>query len=266
MSIAGTQVVRPGPLPPIAPPDAALEPAPHSPSNAATNPQAAIPLPTRSQWNAAGLSLMFHLLMLLVLAALLIPVRSIGSGTSIDGGIGNEAGDAGDLLDSVTIGSPDPGTGRDIEKSLTPATEGVPAIEGAMAAGSGSGSGTGKGSFDAIASLGAAGGGSGKGVGFFGTRASRFGRVHRRHVGEHGGSPLRPRRRGIDALADLAAAVAEVLHLLLQQRDLPAIRTAGGQAVAGDQRQPSQGDQVDPRVSRRGRHRPRGRHRTGASS
>jgi von Willebrand factor type A domain len=171
MSIAGTQVVRSGPLPPIAPPDAALEPAPHSPSAAATNPQPAIPLPTRSEWNAAGVSLMIHLLMLLVLAALLIPVRSIGSGTSIDGGIGNETGDAGDLLDSVTIGSPDPGTGRDIEKSLTPAVEGVPAIEGAMAAGSGSGSGTGKGSFDAIASLGAAGGGSGKGVGFFGTRA-----------------------------------------------------------------------------------------------
>jgi hypothetical protein len=171
MSTAGTELVRPGNLPPIAPPDAALDPSPHSAAAAAAAPQAAIPLPTRSEWNAAGVSLMFHLLLLLVLAALLIPIRTAGSGTSIDGGIGNEQGDAGDLLDSVTIGSPEKGTGRDIEKSLTPAVEGASAIEGAMAGSSGSGSGSGKGTFDAIASLGAAGGGGGKGVGFFGTRA-----------------------------------------------------------------------------------------------
>jgi hypothetical protein len=168
MSTAGTQLARPGNLPTIAPADAALDP-PHSAAAAAGQP--AIPLPTRSEWNAAGVSLMFHLLMLLVLAALLIPVRTVGDGTSIDGGIGNEQGDSGSLLDSVTIGSPEKGTGHDIEKSLTPAAEGASAIEGAMAGGSGSGSGLGKGSFDAIASLGAAGGGGGKGVGFFGTRA-----------------------------------------------------------------------------------------------
>lgn len=171
MSTAGTELARPGNLPPIAPPEAALEPAPHSAAAAAEAGQSVIPLPSRSEWNAAGVSLMFHLLMLLVLAALLIPVHSVGSGTSIDGGIGTEAGDSGDLLDSVTIGSPEKGTGRDIEKSLVPAVEGTSAVEGAMAGGSGSGSGSGKGSFDAIASLGVAGGGGGKGVGFFGTRA-----------------------------------------------------------------------------------------------
>jgi von Willebrand factor type A domain len=170
MSTAGTQLARPGNLPTIVPADAALDP-PHSAAATAAAGQPAIPLPTRSEWNAAGVSLMFHLLMLLVLAALLIPVRSVGSGTSIDGGIGNEQGDSGSLLDSVTIGSPEKGSGHDIEKSLTPAVEGASAIEGAMAGGSGSGSGLGKGSFDAIASLGAAGGGGGKGVGFFGTRA-----------------------------------------------------------------------------------------------
>jgi hypothetical protein len=170
MSTAGTELARPGSLPSIAPPDAALNPS-HSAAAAAAAPQAAIPLPTRSEWNAAGVSLMFHLLLLLVLAALLIPIRTVGNGTSIDGGIGNEQGDGGDLLDSVTIGSPEKGTGRDLEKSLTPAVEGASAIEGAMAGSSGSGSGSGKGSFDAIASLGAAGGGGGKGVGFFGTRA-----------------------------------------------------------------------------------------------
>jgi len=169
MSTAGTELARPGNLPPIAPADAALAPS-HSAAAAAVA-QPAIPLPTRSEWNAAGVSLMFHLLMLLVLAALLIPVSTVGNGTSIDGGIGNEQGDSGSLLDSVTIGSPEKGTGQDIEKSLTPAVEGASAVEGAMAGGSGSGSGSGKGSFDAIASLGAAGGGGGKGVGFFGTRA-----------------------------------------------------------------------------------------------
>ncbi|HEV8000729.1 MAG TPA: VWA domain-containing protein [Planctomycetaceae bacterium] len=168
MSTAGTELVLPGSLPAIAPPEAALDPS-HS-AAAATAGQPAIPLPTRSEWNAAGVSLMFHLLLLLVLAALLIPIHSVGNGTSIDGGIGNEQGDGGDLLDSVTIGSPEKGTGRDIEKSLTPAVEGASAVEGAMAGGSGSGS-SGKGSFDAVASLGAAGGGGGKGVGFFGTKA-----------------------------------------------------------------------------------------------
>jgi hypothetical protein len=170
MSTAGTELARPGNLPTIAPADAALHP-PHTAAAPAPAGQPAIPLPTRSEWNAAGVSLMFHLLMLLVLAALLIPTRTVSSGTSIDGGIGNEQGDAGSLLDSVTIGSPEKGTGQDIEKSLTPAVEGASAIEGAMAGGSGSGTGAGKGSFDAIASLGAAGGGGGKGVGFFGTRA-----------------------------------------------------------------------------------------------
>ncbi|HXY34645.1 MAG TPA: VWA domain-containing protein [Planctomycetaceae bacterium] len=171
MSTAGTELVRPGNLPPIAPADAALNPA-HSAVEAATAAGSlpVIPLPTRSEWHAAGVSLMFHLIMLLVLAALLIPVRTVSSGTSIDGGIGNEQGNSGDLLDSVTIGTPEKGTGHDIERSLSPA-EGASAVEGAMAGGSGSGSGSGKGSFDAIASLGAAGGGGGKGVGFFGTRA-----------------------------------------------------------------------------------------------
>lgn len=166
MTTAGTELVRPG----LLPADAPLNPPANFAAASAANAQPVIPLPTRSEWNAAGLSLIFHLLLLLVLAALLIPVRTIGSGTSIDGGLGNESGNAGDLLDSVNIGSPEPGTGRDIEKSLIPAVDGVPAIEGAMSGGSGSGSGSGKGNIDAIASLGMAGGG-GKGVGFFGTRA-----------------------------------------------------------------------------------------------
>jgi hypothetical protein len=167
MSTAGTEVARPvTPAPkPLTTADTALEPS-HPP----TGPQSVIPLPTKSEWNAAGISLMFHLMLLLVLAALLIPTRMSGNGTSIDGGIGNEAGDSGDLLDSVTIGSPDKGTAHDLERSLTPAIDGGTAVEGALAGGSGSGSG-GKGSIDAIASLGAAGGGGGKGVGFFGTRA-----------------------------------------------------------------------------------------------
>jgi von Willebrand factor type A domain len=172
MSTAGTEVARPGtqapPAPPAPPPlttaDTAMDPS-HPPAA----PHPVIPMPTQSEWKAAGVSLFFHLMLLLILAALLLPVSSIPNGTSIDGGLGNEAGD-GDLLDSVTIGSPDPGTAHDIEKSLTPAVDGGTAVEGAMAGGSGSGSGSGKGSIDAIASLGAAGGG-GKGVGFFGTRA-----------------------------------------------------------------------------------------------
>jgi hypothetical protein len=169
MSTAATELARPNNLPPIAPADAPLEPPPNSPAATAAAPHPAIPLPTRSEWNAAGVSLMFHLLMLLVLAALLIPVHSVGSGTSLDGGIGSEQGDAGDLLDSVSIGSPEKGTGHEIERSLAPAGQGASAVEGAMAGGSGSG--TGKGNIDAVASLGAAGGGGGKGVGFFGTRA-----------------------------------------------------------------------------------------------
>jgi von Willebrand factor type A domain len=169
MSIAGTDLARPGNPFALNATEAALDPPPiHVP---VAEGHAPIPLPTRSEWNATGVSVLFHLLMLLVLAALLIPVRKVGGGTSIDGGIGAEQGNGGDLLDSVTIGSPDAGTAHDLEKTLTPAVDGVPAIEGAMAAGSGTGSGSGKGTFDAIASLGAAGGGTGKGVGFFGTRA-----------------------------------------------------------------------------------------------
>jgi hypothetical protein len=171
MSTAGTELAPPSNLPPIVPADAPLVRAANSPAATAVAGQPAIPLPTRSEWNAAGVSLMFHLLLLLVLAALLIPVTTAPNGTSIDGGIGNEQGDSGSLLDSVTIGSPDKGTGHDIERSLTPAVEGASAVEGAMAGGSGSGSGSGKGSIDAVASLGVAGGGGGKGVGFFGTRA-----------------------------------------------------------------------------------------------
>jgi hypothetical protein len=171
MSTAGTELMRTGPLPAIAPADAPLNPSTHSAAASGSQAQPVIPLPTPTEWRAAGLSLMFHLLLLLVLAALLIPVRSIGSGTSIDGGLGNESGNTGDLLDSVNIGSPEPGSAHDLDKSLVPAVEGVPAIEGAMSGGSGSGSGSGKGNVDAIASLGMAGGGSGKGVGFFGTRA-----------------------------------------------------------------------------------------------
>ena len=109
-------------------------------------------MPTRAEWNAAGLSLVIHLLLLLVLAALLIPVRSVHSGTSIDGGIGTEDGD-GELVDSVTIGTPDPGKGTDIEKTATTTVDAVPAVEGALAGSSGSG--TGAGHFDAVASLGA---------------------------------------------------------------------------------------------------------------
>jgi hypothetical protein len=127
-----------------------------------------IPVPTRAEWNAAGLSLMIHLLLLLVLAALLIPVQTVHNGTSLDGGIGMEEGD-GELVDSVTIGTPDPGKGTDIEKTATTTVDAVPAVEGALAGSSGSG--TGAGHFDAVAALGAGGGGSGKGVGFFGTRA-----------------------------------------------------------------------------------------------
>jgi len=126
-----------------------------------------IPVPTRAEWNAAGLSLLIHLILLLVLAALLIPVQTLHSGTAIDGGIGVEDGDR-ELVDSVTIGTPDPGKGTDLEKTATTTLEAVPTVEGALAGSSGSG--TGSGHFDAIASLGAGGGGSGKGVGFFGTR------------------------------------------------------------------------------------------------
>ena len=128
----------------------------------------AIPVPTRAEWNAAGLSLVLHLVALLILAALLIPVQTAHNGTSLDGGIGTEDGD-GELIDSVTIGSPDPGKGTDLEKTATTTVDAIPAIEGALAGGSGSG--TGAGHFDAVAALGAGGGGTGKGVGFFGTRA-----------------------------------------------------------------------------------------------
>src|SRR5579862_1657901 len=118
MSTAGTELARLGNLPPIAPADAALSPSQATATAAAGQP--AIPLPTRSEWNAAGVSVVFHLLLLLILAALLIPMRSANSGTSIDGGIGNGQGDGGVLLVFVQIGSPEKGTGRDIEKSLSP--------------------------------------------------------------------------------------------------------------------------------------------------
>jgi hypothetical protein len=128
-----------------------------------------IPVPTRTEWNAAGLSVVIHLICLLVLAALLIPVKTESRGTTLDGGIGTEDG-SGDLVDTVTIGSPDPGRGNDLEKTATTTVDAIPAVEGAMQGGSGSGTGAGR--FDAVAALGAgAGGGGGKGVGFFGTRS-----------------------------------------------------------------------------------------------
>ncbi len=162
MSIVRTELAPAG--------SAAAEPAPASTSvdhPSLLHPSA--PLSTRAEWNAAGVSLLLHLLVLLALAALLIPVRTSGHGTSLDGGLGDE-GD-GDLFDSVTIGSPAPGKGEDLERLATTTVEAVPALEGAMAGGSGSGS-SGSGRFDAIAALGAGGGGGGgHGVGFFGTTA-----------------------------------------------------------------------------------------------
>jgi von Willebrand factor type A domain len=163
MSTAQTELAPAGgtPLFPVSGP--AISPTAVAPAHAA------IPTPTRTEWNAAGLSLVIHLLMLLVLAALLIPVQTTSVGTSLDGGIGTEEGD-GELVDSVTIGTPDPGKGTDIEKTATTTLDAVPAVEGALKGSTGSG--TGAGHFDAVASLGAGGGGgSGKGVGFFGTRA-----------------------------------------------------------------------------------------------
>jgi hypothetical protein len=109
-----------------------------------------------------------HLLILLFLAALLIPIKTTNNGTSIDGGIGMEDGD-GELVESLVVGTPDPGKGTDVEKTATTTVDAVQAAEGALAGSSGSGSGAGH--FDAVAALGAGGGGSGKGVGFFGTRA-----------------------------------------------------------------------------------------------
>lgn len=152
---AGISPVFPATGPAISP---VAIPASHSP----------IPIPSRTEWNAAGLSLVIHLLCLLVLAALLIPVQAVHNGTSLDGGIGTEEGN-GELVDTVTIGTPDPGKGVDIEKTATTTVDAVPAVEGALAGSSGSGSGAGR--FDAVASLGTGGGGSGKGVGFFGTRS-----------------------------------------------------------------------------------------------
>jgi hypothetical protein len=131
-------------------------------------PVSPVPLPTRAEWSAAGLSLVLHLVMMLVLAAVLMPLKGLGTGTSLDSGLGNEQGD-GELVDSISIGSPDGGKGEDLEKSVAAGADAVPALEGALA-GSGAGSG-GKGRFDAAAALGAGGSGTGKGVGFFGTRA-----------------------------------------------------------------------------------------------
>ncbi len=228
MSIAGTQLVRSGPLPPIAPPDAALEPAPHSPSNAATNPQAAIPLPTRSQWNAAGLSLVIHLLMLLVLAALLIPVQTTGSGTSHRRRHRHGRGGAGELVDSVTIGTSRSRKGPRRREDGHPTVDGVPAVEGAMAGSSGSGNRR-HGHFDAIASLGTGGGGMRqRGRLLRHAGPGRHGRVRRRHVGQHERRPaLRPGRRRVGPFAQFARAVAEILRLFLQRRDLSRCSTCG---------------------------------------
>jgi hypothetical protein len=148
----------------VTPPSPAISPTAVPPTHSA------IPVPTRTEWNAAGLSVVIHLICLLVLAALLIPVKSDHVGTTLDGGIGTEDGSGGDLIDTLTIGSPDPGKGTDIEKTATTTVDAVPAVEGAMKGSSGSGTGAGR--FDAVAALGAGGGGGGgKGVGFFGTRS-----------------------------------------------------------------------------------------------
>jgi hypothetical protein len=163
MSIAQTELApaaRASTL--ITPAGPAISPTAIPPSHAP------IPVPTRTEWNAAGLSVVIHLICLLVLAALLIPVKTDHVGTTLDGGIGTEEG-SGDLVDTVTIGTPDPGKGTDIEKTATTTVDAVPAVEGAMKGSSGSGTGAGR--FDAVASLGAGGGGGGKGVGFFGTRS-----------------------------------------------------------------------------------------------
>jgi hypothetical protein len=168
MSTVRTDV--PAPLPTafsgLVPPDTDPLTAPPFTSPTA---HSSVHVPTRAEWTAAGLSLAFHLILMLVLFALLIPVKRFTSGTSIDGGLGTEDGE-GELFDSVTIGSPDPGKGEDLEKTATPAVEGVPAVEGALAGGSGSGTGLGR--FDAVAAIGSGGGGKGgKGVGFFGTHS-----------------------------------------------------------------------------------------------
>jgi hypothetical protein len=126
---------------------------------------------SRAEWNAAGLSLALHIVVLLMLAALLIPGQKPGSGTSIDGGLGTEEG-SGEPFESITIGSPDPGTKEDLEQSIAK-VDAVPAVEDALAGSSGKSGAGGSGSFNAVAALGsgAGGGGSGKGVGFFGTQA-----------------------------------------------------------------------------------------------
>jgi hypothetical protein len=172
MSTARTELAPPTGSPPVPSVVGLASAEPDSPvGSASAAPHTTLPLSTRGEWQAAGLSLLFHLLLLLVLAALLFPIHKLGSGTSIDGAIGAEDGDGGDLVESLRIGSPDAGKGQDVEKTAVTTVEGVPAVEGALA-GSGSGSGTGNGRFDAVAALASGGGGSGgKGVGFFGTQS-----------------------------------------------------------------------------------------------
>src|SRR4051812_37138044 len=68
--------------------------------------------PTRRELTSAGLSLLIHLVLMLILLALLVPARPLTSGTSIDGAFGADEGN-GEPFDTVTIGSPDVGKGQD---------------------------------------------------------------------------------------------------------------------------------------------------------
>ena len=211
-----------------------------------------IPVPTRAEWNAAGLSLVIHLLLLLVLAALLIPVQTAQNGTSIDGGIGTDEGD-GELVDSVTIGTPDPGKGTDVEKTATTTVDAVPAVEGRCR------------------QLGlrnrgrpfrrgrlARHGGRWirqRGWLFWHAGPGRHGRVRGRYVGQHERRPaFRPGRRRVGPFSQFARADPEILCLFLQRRDLSDARLASRQADAGDAGQPDEGHQVDQDIAARRRH------------
>lgn len=163
MSTVRTELAHAGDAPSL---DAVDRSAPHTEH---AQPAPPLAMPTRAEWNAAGLSLLFHIVLMLVLAALLIPIRTLGTGTSIDGGLGTEEG-GGELFDSIVTGAPEAGGTADLEKAVD-SIEGVPAIQGALGSGT-AGSGGGGGSFNAASALGSGlGGGMGKGVGFFGTRA-----------------------------------------------------------------------------------------------
>ena len=115
MSTARTELA-PSPGPPIFA-GAAGPPSP-APSSPAAHPS--LPLPTRAEFNAAGISVFIHLLFLLILAALLIPGRPMTHGTEIDGALGADDGDGG-AFDSVTT---DPsffhGHAQSIEVTLPP--------------------------------------------------------------------------------------------------------------------------------------------------